>query len=70
MSSSLLILDSMTAAQKAVKYLSSLKINASLEKSTSKGGCAFGVRVYGSPEQACRLLSAAGMECRRIVKSK
>ncbi len=67
MAASLLILDSMTAAQRAVKYLSSLKINASVEKSTSKGGCAYGIRVYQSPEKVCRLLSAAGIECRKIL---
>lgn len=67
MADSLLILDSMTAAQRAVKYLSSLKINASVEKSTSKGGCAYGIRVYQSPEKVCRLLSAAGIECRKII---
>ncbi len=67
MKTSLLILDSMTAAQRAVRYLSSLKINASIGKSTSKGGCAFGVRVYDSPEKVCRLLSAAGIECRKII---
>ncbi|MCM1334246.1 MAG: hypothetical protein NC084_06555 [Bacteroides sp.] len=69
MTAYLLILDSMTTAQRAVKYLSSIKINASVEKSTSKGGCAYGVRVSGSPEKVCRLLSAAGIECRRIVSN-
>ncbi len=64
---SLLMLDSYTVCRRAVRYLASLGIKATVEKSIQKGGCAYGIRVWESPEKVCRLLSGAGIECKRIV---
>lgn len=67
MKGSLLMLDSYTVCRRAVKYLASFRIKATVEKSIQKGGCAYGIRVWESPENVCRLLSGAGIECKRIV---
>lgn len=67
MRNSLILLDSYTEANRAAKYLASIKIHAKVEKSTSRGGCAYGVRVSESAEKVCRLLSAAGIRCGRII---
>lgn len=67
MKSYLIILDSYTEAKRASRYLSSIKIQADVEKSTSRGGCAYGIRVYEKPEKVCRLLSAVNVRCGRII---
>ncbi len=67
MKSSLIMLNSYTDAMRASRYLSSIKIRADVEKSTSGGSCAYGIRVYEQPEKVCRLLSAANVRCGRII---
>lgn len=67
MKSRLIMLDSYTEARRAARYLASIKIQADVEKSTSRGGCAYGIRVYEQPEKVCRLLSAVNVRCGRII---
>lgn len=67
MKSALIMLNSYTETVRAAKYLGSLKIRAVTEKSTSGGGCSFGIRVDESPEKVCRLLSAVNIRCGRII---
>lgn len=67
MKSSLILLDSYTEARRAARYLASIKIHADVEKSTSGGSCAYGVRVNEPAEKVCRLLSSAGIRCGRII---
>ncbi len=67
MRSTLIMLNSYTEAVRASRYLSSIKIHADVEKSTSRGGCAYGIRVYEQPEKVCRLLSAINIRCGRII---
>lgn len=68
MKSYLILADSYTEAKRAVRYLSSIKIYAEVEKSTSRGGCAYGFRVYEQPERVCRLLSAIKVHCGKIIE--
>lgn len=66
MKSYLIMVESYTEAKRAARYLSSIKIHADVEKSTSRGGCAYGIRVYEQPERVCRLLSAINVRCGKI----
>lgn len=64
----LIILESFTAANKARNYLRSLKIKATVEKSSTKGGgCSYGIKVSDEPEKVCRLLSVANIKCLKII---
>ena len=55
MNTSVVLLNSYTAAKKAARYLSSVKIPARVEKvSGLKGGCAYGVRTAEEPEKGNR----------------
>lgn len=68
MNTSVVILNSYTAAKKAARYLSSVKIPARVEKiSGFKGGCAYGVRTAEEPEKVCRMLAVIGVSCRGSV---
>lgn len=65
MNTSVVLLNSYTAAKKAARYLSSVKIPARVEKvSGLKGGCAYGVRTAEEPEKVCRMLAVIGLNCR------
>ena len=65
MHTSVVLLNSYTAAKKAARYLSSVKIPARVEKvSGLKGGCAYGVRTAEEPEKVCRMLAVIGVSCR------
>ena len=65
MNTSVVILNSYTAAKKAARYLSSVKIPAKVEKvSGFRGGCAYGVRTAEEPEKVCRMLAVIGVSCR------
>ena len=65
MNTSVVLLNSYTAAKKAARYLSSVKIPARVEKiSGLKGGCAYGVRTAEEPEKVCRMLAVIGVSCR------
>lgn len=66
MKSTLILLNSYTEAVRASRYLNSIKIRADVEKSTSRGGCVYGIRVFESPDKVCRLLSAVNIRCGRI----
>jgi len=68
MKSYFITLDSYTEARRAARYLSSIKIHADVEKSTSRGGCYHGIRVYEKPERVCRLLSAINVRCGKIIE--
>ncbi|MBO5378144.1 MAG: hypothetical protein J6A41_07135 [Ruminiclostridium sp.] len=59
-------LASYTEANRAARYLRSIKINAEVEKGASGGGCSYGIRVYENPERVCRLLSAVNIRCGKI----
>lgn len=59
-------LSSLTEANRAARYLTSIKINAEVEKTASGGGCGYGIRVYEKPERVCRLLSAINIRCGKI----
>ncbi len=67
MKSALIMLNSYTEAVRASRYLSSIKIHAVTEKSTSRGGCSYGIRVEEPPEKVCRLLSAVNIRCGKII---
>ncbi len=67
MKSTLILLNSYTEAVRASRYLKSIKIRADVEKSTSRGGCVYGIRVSEPPDKVCRLLSAANIRCGRII---
>ena len=63
MKSYFIYLSSYTEAKRAARYLTSIKINADVEKTVSGGGCGYGIRVYEKPERVCRLLSAINIRC-------
>lgn len=67
MNSAIIVMKSMTEANKAKYYLEQLKIKCVIEKITAKrGGCGYGLRVYDDPEMICRQLSAANIVCVEI----
>lgn len=68
MKSSMIAMSSHTDAMRASRYLSSIKIHADIEKSTTGGGCVYGIRVYEQPEKICRLLSAVNIRCGKIIR--
>ena len=59
-------LTSYTEARRASRYLSSIKIQAEVEKIVSGGGCGYGIRVFEPPERVCRLLSTVNIKCGKI----
>ncbi|MCL1903885.1 MAG: hypothetical protein FWF94_05670 [Oscillospiraceae bacterium] len=67
--SSLILLKSITEANKARKQLSSYRIKSVIEKISVRkwGGCCYGIRVYSDPEKICRLLSIVNIKCGEIV---
>ena len=57
-------LDSYTSARKAVRFLGSHGIRASVVKTgAGRYGCTFGIRVPEPPDFVCRLLGEAGIRC-------
>lgn len=69
MKSSLIVLENLTQANKAKSHLAGLKIEASVEKITeNKGGCGYGIRVYGDSDRICRLLSVVNINCKAIKR--
>lgn len=71
MKSALLILKSVTEANKARYHLERLKIKSVVEKITvKKGGCSYGIKVYDDPEKICRLLSVVNIYCQEIRYEK
>ncbi len=71
LNSSLIVLKSMTEANKARYVLEKLKINSIVEKITTfKGGCSYGIRVYDDPDKICRLLNMSNVNCLEIRRDK
>jgi hypothetical protein len=67
MKSSLILLKSMTEANKAKYLLDRLKIPSAVEKSIFKrGGCAFGVRVSVPVDKVCAVLKENGINCLEV----
>ena len=67
MKSSLLVMASMTEANKAKYHLNQLKINSAVEKiSSPRDGCSYGIRIRGDSERVCRLLSVVNITCLEI----
>jgi len=68
-SSTVILLKSVTEANKAKKQLSNYRIKCAVEKIHEKqGGCCYGIRVYENPEKVCRLLSIIDVECGEVVQ--
>jgi len=62
--SSVIILKSITEANKAKRQLSNYKIRANAEKiHINKSGCTYGIRVYEDVEKVCRLLATVNIIC-------
>jgi hypothetical protein len=71
MNSSIIILKSITEANKAKQQLGNYRIKSTIEKVTvQRGGCGYGIRVYADPEKLCRLLSIVDIECGEIICGK
>ena len=69
MSSAMLVVGSLTEANKGKSFLSGLNIKCRVEKLTSaQGGCAHGIRVYGDAEKASRLLGTVNIQVRKIIR--
>ncbi|MCL2633689.1 MAG: hypothetical protein FWD34_04150 [Oscillospiraceae bacterium] len=67
--SSIIILNSVTEANKARRELSNYKIKCSVEKVTVKrGGCGFGIRVTDDPDKICRYLELIDIECSEVIR--
>lgn len=67
MKSAFIKLESYTQANKARRYLSSIRIDSTVEKISDSKGCSFGIRVNGDAEKICRLLSNVNIACLKIV---
>jgi hypothetical protein len=69
MNSSVIILNSVTEANKAKRQLMNYRIKCAIEKvSQRRGGCCYGIRVYTDPDKICRLLSIVNVECKEILE--
>ena len=69
MDSSVIILKSITEANKAKRQLFNYRIKCSVEKVTARrSGCCYGIRVHDDPDKVCRLLSIVGVECEEITR--
>lgn len=67
MKSAILMMSSVTEANKAKYHLEKLRIKSVVEKITSRrSGCGYGIRVYEEPEKICRLLSLSNIFCKEI----
>lgn len=68
MNSELLLIGSLTEANKGKSFLSSLNIKCKVEKSVSvQGGCVYGIRVFGNSEKAVRLLGTVNVQVKKII---
>ena len=66
-----ILLKSLTEANKAKKQLTAYNIKSSVEKITAKrGGCSYGIKIHGStdPEKVCRLLGTVNIKCLDIMR--
>jgi hypothetical protein len=64
---SVIIMKSITEANKAKRQLSNYKINSSIEKVQRRGGCRYGIRIRGDTGKICRLLSTVNIYCDEIM---
>jgi len=68
MNSWVIMLKSVTEANKAKRQLNNYRIRCAVEKvSSRRSGCCYGIRVYADPNKVCRLLSIVGIECEEIL---
>ena len=72
MNSSVIIMESVTEANKAKRQLLSHGFNVSVEKvSGRRGDCSYAIRVFGSePNKICRLLSTINVRCGEIIQKR
>ena len=75
MKSAVILLKSITEANKAKKQLSNYRIKCSIEKvHARRGGCCYGIRVYSNSNygvdtnKICRLLSIVNIYCDDVVE--
>lgn len=67
LNSVLLMMKSMTDANKAKYHLNRMNIRSAVEKVTDpRTGCAYGIRISDDPEKVCRLLGTVNIECVEI----
>jgi hypothetical protein len=63
-SSSVIILKTITEANKAKRQLSNYRIRCAVEKiHARRTGCVYGIRVYDDPAKICRLLETVNIIC-------
>jgi hypothetical protein len=68
MNSSVIILKSITEANKAKRQLLSYRIKCVVEKVHARQrGCVYGIRINDDPYKICRLLSVVNVHCGEIL---
>jgi hypothetical protein len=68
MKSAIIILNSITEANKAKKQLMNFRIKSTVEKINIRvGDCGYGIRIYDKPEKICRFLETVHIRCTEII---
>ncbi|MCL2754471.1 MAG: hypothetical protein FWD35_01985 [Oscillospiraceae bacterium] len=64
----LIILKSITEANKARQQLANYRIKSVVEKvQAQRSGCVYGIRVFGNTDKICRLLKTVNIDCMEVT---
>lgn len=64
----IIVLTSMTQANKAQSHLNKMRIQSRIERiKLYNRGCGYGLRVYENPDKICEILFRINIDCMEII---